>query len=135
MTYKTFLIASVFFLSGCATEYKSLGYTGGYTEVNGYGNLVKVYFLVNGYTSREKATQGLIYRCAELAIEKKKAHFVLYKNLTDAAKGAASALPSSGSLSENFSSYAYVLFLDSPREQSFDAHKVAAELKPIVKTK
>lgn len=135
MIYRTVLIACTFLLSGCATGYKSLGYTGGYTEVNGYGNLLKVYFFANGFTEREKAAQGLMYRCAELAIQKQKSHFILFKNMTDAANGAASKLPSTGSLGGNPSAYAYVLFLDSPREHSFDAQKVAAELKPIVTAK
>jgi hypothetical protein len=110
-----------------------LGYGGGYAEVNGYGNLLKVYYFINGYTPPEKASQGLLFRCAELALQNKKAHFVLYKTMTDAANGAASAAPSTGSLGTNPSANAYVLFLDSPRQHSFNAQKVESELKPVLK--
>jgi hypothetical protein len=53
----------------CATEYKSLGRTGGYGETKIDENTWKVYFSVNRSTSEERASDYLLLRCAELAKE------------------------------------------------------------------
>ncbi len=76
-------------LNGCATGYHSvkdplLGWTGGFWEEPGPGELVVVGFGGNGYIAHEKVAVYLLYRCAELSREKGKPYFRIYDSLPSA---------------------------------------------------
>lgn len=73
-------------MSGCATGYHSakdplLGWTGGFWEEAGPGELVIVGFGGNGYIAHEKVAVYLLYRCAELSRDKGKPYFRIYDSL------------------------------------------------------
>ena len=66
---KNILAIAIIFLSGCtATSYQSLNYNGGYSETQLSGNIYKVNFKGNGYTSAEQASDFSLLRCADLSL-------------------------------------------------------------------
>lgn len=64
-------------MQGCATGYKSNGFTGGYSETQLDENVFKVSFRGNGYTRRERAEDFTLLRSAELALENGYKYFVI----------------------------------------------------------
>lgn len=76
-------------LSACATGYHSAndpirGYSGGYWDEPGPGELTKVGFAGNGYIDRDTVVAYLMYHCAELAQQRHKPYFRVYPSLVDA---------------------------------------------------
>jgi hypothetical protein len=71
-------------LSSCATPtpYKAQWLTGGYSDIRYDKNTVKVSFRGNGYTSRETVEDYLLYRCAEITVERGYDYFVVLNNHT-----------------------------------------------------
>lgn len=63
--------------AGCATTYHSQSFTGGFTETRLDENVFKVRFAGNAYTSREKAADFCLLRCAELAQQHGYAYFIV----------------------------------------------------------
>src|SRR5690348_18496880 len=89
MGRRMWAMVAALLLGGCATGYHSdkgviRGYTGGYWEQPGPGELLKVGFSGNGYIDRDTTHAHLMYRCAELALQRHKRYFRLYESLTDA---------------------------------------------------
>ena len=68
------------FLSGCATAYKPIGFTGGYSDTQLGDNIFRVSFRGNGYTSSERATDFSLLRSAELALDHGFKYFVIVKS-------------------------------------------------------
>jgi len=64
-------------LLGCATSYHSTGFTGGFNETQLSENSYQIRFQGNGYTSRDRVSQFLLRRAAELALEHGKQYFLL----------------------------------------------------------
>lgn len=64
-------------VSACATSYSSKGLTGGFSETQLAPNSWRVTFAGNGYTSRERAADFTLLRCAELALDNGFTHFVI----------------------------------------------------------
>ena len=64
-------------LVGCATAYKPLGLSGGFSETQLDTNIFTITFKGNGYTDREKANDYALLRSAELALEKGFSYFVI----------------------------------------------------------
>lgn len=63
----------IFGLSGCATSYQKGGiwsFTGGYDAAQIEGDVYRVSFSANGYSSRETAQTYWLYQCADLALTK-----------------------------------------------------------------
>jgi len=58
----------VVLLAGCATAYQKEGLTGGFDEAQLDQNIVRVTFKGNGYTSRERAADLALLRCAEITL-------------------------------------------------------------------
>ena len=71
------VLALSFFIQGCATTYKSSGFSGGYSETKLDENVFKVRFRGNGYTSRERASDFALMRSAELALNNGYKYFVI----------------------------------------------------------
>lgn len=64
-------------LSGCATSYQKMGYTGGYSEMIVGDAVYAVSFSGNGYTREDRVEKLLLRRCAELTLEKGYDYFVI----------------------------------------------------------
>src|ERR1700687_6234016 len=62
---------------GCATDYKSQSFRGGYSEVRLDENVFNVRFAGNAYTSPEKAADFCLLRCAEIAIANGYSYFFI----------------------------------------------------------
>lgn len=76
-------------LTGCATGYHSaknplLGWTGGYWDRPGPGELVKVGFSGNGFSRRATVEDYLLVHCAEVAQSRGKPYFVMYGSIAEA---------------------------------------------------
>lgn len=64
-------------LQGCATNYQSSGFSGGYSETQLDENVFRVTFSGNGYTSGERASDFALLRSAELALKNGYKYFVI----------------------------------------------------------
>ena len=64
-------------LVGCATPYQQTGLTGGFSETQLDSNVWTVTFKGNGYTSRERATDFNLLRCADLCLDNGFKYFVI----------------------------------------------------------
>lgn len=71
------LLSAVLVLSGCATNYKSTGLSGGFSETQLAENVWSVRFKGNGYTSREKSSEFCLLRCADVCLDNGYNYFVL----------------------------------------------------------
>ncbi len=71
------ILLVVLFFQGCATAYKSVGFTGGYSETQLDKNVFKVSFRGNGYTRRERVSDFTLLRSAELTLENGYKYFVI----------------------------------------------------------
>jgi len=63
--------------SGCASPYGPLGPMGGYTDTKIQEGLYKIEFKGNGYTSDSKASEFVLLRAAELALQNGYKFFVI----------------------------------------------------------
>lgn len=104
-------------LGGCATGYHDaanpiLGYTGGYWDAPGPGQLIKVGFSGNGFIKKEQVGIYVLYRCAEVAQSHGKDYFVMYDNLPAAILDKRSAERNVGTLGGKPSAYVYILLRD-----------------------
>jgi len=75
-----FIAIAAIALSGCATPYQRVGFTGGYSETQLGDNIFQVSFRGNGYTSRERASDFALLRSAELALEHEFRYFVIIES-------------------------------------------------------
>jgi hypothetical protein len=120
--------------TGCATTYQSQGLTGGHRETAGPGRLQKVTFSGNGYIHADKVQDFALYRCAELAQQQGKPHFIIYDSLRAAAAEAPSKLPRVGILDNKPSAFAFLLTLDQPRAGAKSTQQVLDTLYSAVHT-
>jgi hypothetical protein len=126
-------------LSGCATGYHSvtnpiLGWTGGYWDKKGPGELIKVGFAGNGYIQPDKVGVYLLYHSAEVAQREGKRYFVLYQNLYSAIADRRSSEKRVTTLTGKPTTYAYILLLDQEEDSALVADEVIARFKSQVKT-
>lgn len=63
------LLALVTMLAGCATAYQRSGFSGGFSERHLEGDIWRVSFGGNGYTTRETVQTYWLYRCAQVALD------------------------------------------------------------------
>src|SRR5438270_4343037 len=64
-------------LAGCETPYQVIGYRGGYTDIPLDANTFRVSFEGNGLTSSQTVEIYLLYRCAELTVQRDHDYFVI----------------------------------------------------------
>lgn len=124
-------------LAGCATGYQSVsnplvGWTGGYWEKNGPGELVQVGFAGNSLITEQKVGVYLLYRCAEIAKEAKKPYFAFYASLPEAVADRRSSERFVNSTIGKPTTFAYILFFDKPEPDLLETAEVLARLKPEV---
>ena len=75
-------ILCLFIVSGCSTPYQSEGARGGYSDLLLDNDTFRVSFTGNGYTSSDKVEIYLLYRCAELAVQRGFDYFII-NNIKD----------------------------------------------------
>jgi hypothetical protein len=75
--FSTLAIAAI--LAGCATAYKPLGVTGGYSSSRLDTNVFQVDFKGNVYVDRDKANDFALLRSAELALKNGYKYFFIVK--------------------------------------------------------
>lgn len=105
-------------LAGCATGYHSVndpirGYAGGYREEPGPGELLKVAFYANAHSERDTVTAYLMYRCAELAQQRHKPYFRMYRSLAEAVVDRPIDEAIIGRIGGDLGDWVFVLFDDS----------------------
>lgn len=64
-------------VAGCATPYQRSGLAGGFEETQLGENIFRVNFTGNGYTSKQRAQDFTLLRCAELSAEQGFPYFVI----------------------------------------------------------
>lgn len=111
-------------LAGC-TAYQPMGATGGFKETQLSDTTFQVRVQGNGYTSRERVSQYLLRRCAELTLEHGKRYFTMRdgdsQTAVSAGAGMAFSFPSGQVL---------VTLLDS-KEDAFDAPMIIDQTEEV----
>lgn len=74
---KIFLSLLVIYLSGCATSYQKMGFSGGFEETQLAPNVWKVHFAGNGYTRSSRAEDMTLLRSADITLQNGFSYFVL----------------------------------------------------------
>jgi hypothetical protein len=64
-----YLAALTFAISGCATSYQKMGFSGGFEETQLAPNVWKVSFSGNGYTRASRAEDMTLLRSADLTLQ------------------------------------------------------------------
>lgn len=126
------VFATILNLTGCATQYGSSGFTGGYSEKRLNDRLLKVDFSGNSYITADKVQMYALYRCAELARDAKKPYFLLYDSLTAAARGIPASQPRAGMLGTKPAAFALMALEDVARPGAQEVSVVLARLGPLV---
>ena len=76
-----FVILTMCLFVGCVTPYGKSGMRGGYSDQRLGEDVIRVHFKGNGYTTHEKVTTYLFYRCAEVTLKNGYDYFeILDKN-------------------------------------------------------
>lgn len=75
-------VSLIIMLSGCATSYQPMGYSGGYTERPIKEDVYIVTFKGNGFTAPERVRRYAMYRAAELTKEKGYDYFFVINQST-----------------------------------------------------
>lgn len=130
MRKQTTMLALTIALGGCATGYHDTrnplaGWTGGYWDQPGPGQLVKVGFDGNGYIDNETINAYLMYHCAELALQRHKAYFRMYPSLPDAIRDRPVQKLAIGRVGGKLDDWMFVLFDD--RQMPDDLSAVAVK--------
>ncbi|MEG3792118.1 hypothetical protein V1318_18530 [Lysobacter sp. CCNWLW3] len=125
-------------LSGCATGYHSvsnplLGWTGGYWDRPGPGELIKVGFAGNGYSKEAKVEDYLMLRCAEVAHERNKPYFSIYGSIAEAIIGQRHTRDLVTPLTGGTSGVAYLLLEDEAKPGTLVTAEVLAKYAHIRK--
>lgn len=71
------ILIGIIFMSGCATGYKSVRFTGGYSDTKLQDDVYEVSFKGNGYTGRDKAKDFALLRASEVALNNGYKYFVI----------------------------------------------------------
>jgi hypothetical protein len=79
-TLKITVLAMIFVLLGCATKYQPAGVRFGYRDIQVDKNTYRVTFEANTVTDSMVTSEYLLYRCAELTLEKGFGYFVVIRS-------------------------------------------------------
>jgi hypothetical protein len=77
MMKKVCLATLLMISAGCATDYKSQSFRGGFSETRLDENLFTVRFVGNAYTAPDRASDFCLLRCAELALANGYPYFIV----------------------------------------------------------
>lgn len=116
------------FLSSCSTQYQDgsnpFHLTGGYESKKGIGNLEKILFHGNGFTSVEQANQFAMRRAAEIGKQRNKPYFALYQTLTRAAVDVKSNEPLTELIFSKPTSYFFVMYHSYKEDGDLNVEKI-----------
>ncbi|WP_109126337.1 hypothetical protein [Dyella sp. C11] len=112
-----------------------VGFTGGYWDKPGPGELLKVGFDGNGYIDRDTITAYLMYHCAELAQQRHKPYFRMYESLPDAIHDNAVSELAVGRVFGKLDDWVYLLFDDQHQPGDQDTATVLATYRTKVTKK
>ena len=137
MQKQTGLLALMIALGRCATGYHDTrspiaGWTGGYWDQPGPGQLVKVGFDGNGYIDRETTNAYLMYHCAELAQQRNKPYFRMYASLNDAIRDQPVKELAIGRVGGKLDDWMFVLFDDQEVSGDLSATAVKQQYESYV---
>lgn len=123
-------------LTGCATGYHSasnplLGWTGGYWDRPGPGELIKVGFAGNGFSKEAKVEDYLMLRCAEVAHARNKPYFVMYASIAEAIVERRITEDMVTPLTNGTSGEAYILLEDQSKPNAYATADVLAKYAHI----
>ena len=121
-----FVIISICFFAGCATQYKADGLTGGYSQIQINEKTWQVTFRGNGYTSKNRAQKFAMRRAAEITLEQDFTHFIITQSSSQistmetagSSTTTGSIDPNSGYFSSNTTNYGGMTF-SFPTENSY----------------
>ena len=82
------LLVVTVLISGCATGYHKMGYTGGYSEIKIQDDIYKVRFYGNPKCEIGRAEDFALLRSAEVAVENGYKYFVIVDNKSETQSGA-----------------------------------------------
>lgn len=71
------ILSAVILIAGCATGYKSVGFTGGYSDTKLQDDVYEVSFKGNGYTNKDRAKDFALLRASEVALNNGYKYFVV----------------------------------------------------------
>ena len=129
-----YLALFVSLLYGCgATKYQdtSGSITGGYSVKHMEGDIYRVVFGANGFTTRETAQTYWLYRCATLTIEKEFEGFEILSNITLSQKIPAEEFFYPGNSYKKAQYYAPIYIDDSHKPHiEADIRLLRGDLKP-----
>jgi hypothetical protein len=128
-----FAVALAMALGGCATGYGKSGWTGGYTDSPGPGELVEVGFSGNGYITQAKLEIYLLYRSAELAKQRGKPYFRIYHTIKDAIRDQPMLRADATALGGKPYGKVYMLLEDGPVPGALSADAILAQYASEVK--
>lgn len=121
------LLALITVMTGCTTPYGSMGWKGGYEDLQLNDNTYRVSFQGNGVTPRETVEIYALYRCAELTVEKGYDHFIVVD------KGDGSQFSAAGSYASTTFAVSRTIKLyrgktPADDDEAFDAHRLMKNL-------
>jgi hypothetical protein len=106
-----------------------LGWMGGYWESKGPGELIKVGFSGNNFSTHDKIRSYLLYRCAEIVKREGKEYFAFYRNLPAAVRDQRSSEKYPSLSAGKPAVYAYILMFDAEAPGLLSASELLAQLK------
>jgi hypothetical protein len=120
--------------SACATSYQKMGMTGGFEEQKVTEDTYLVHFMANAYTRPDRVSVYILYRCAELTVEKGFDYFVRLNETNQAGEESAGFIGTvhKPGLTEMIRMGKGPRPVDNPN--AFDAREVMKNLGPAVKT-
>lgn len=131
MSIRIFVVViALTLIGGCATSYhaysdfKFIGASDGYWDAKGPGKLFKVGFVGNNYLEKDKLTEYLLYRCAEIAKQEGGSYFLAYDTLPLAVAGKLIKTTSSTTVKFNPSGFLYILPISDNEENALSVERL-----------
>jgi len=90
------IISVAMLAAGCATPYQRYGARGGYYDFSMGRDLALVSFQGNSYTSTERISASLLYRCAEVTEARGYGFFIIRARPVQSASSASGTAPPAG---------------------------------------
>lgn len=116
-------------LVGCATTSQPMGFSGGYSDLQLSGDTFQVTFQGNGYTSRERVTDLLLLRAAELTVEQGYAYFIVVGRERDSQMGLTTFDRKTPVLITKHSGELTIELLHENRAGAYDARLIGGQLR------
>ena len=129
---KIVLFISLFVLSGCATGYQPIGFTGGYSDMQLGENSFKVSFTGNGHTLQQRAMDFTLLRSSDLTLKNGYRYFIVNSSETHNRTSFYVNQYGGGSISKPRATMIISCFKEKPVETNrmiFDAKFLSASIR------